>query len=96
MTVILGHSAPSGWPKINYDWVFSRLNGLSDGDEIFVFFDQKKYNYRVVEKIFLSKGGEIPDYDPTNQKSILIMLSCWPPGVDLKRIAVQAELQTTP
>jgi len=93
MTVVLGHSAPSGWPKINYDWVFSRLNGLSEGDEIFVYFDHKKYNYRVVEKIFLNKGGEIPDYDPTNQKSILIMLSCWPPGLDLKRIAVQAELQ---
>jgi LPXTG-site transpeptidase (sortase) family protein len=93
MTVVLGHSAPSGWPKINYDWVFSRLNGLSEGDEIFVYFDHKKYNYRVIEKIFLNKEGEIPDYDPANQKSILIMLSCWPPGLDLKRIAVQAELQ---
>jgi LPXTG-site transpeptidase (sortase) family protein len=93
MTVILGHSAPSGWPKINYDWAFSRLNELSEGDEIFVYFDHKKYNYRVVEKMFLNKGGEISDYDPTNQKSTLIMMSCWPPGIDLKRVAVQAELQ---
>jgi len=93
MTVILGHSAPSGWPKINYDWVFTQLNKLDAGDEVFIYFDHKKYNYRVTEKIFLDKGGEIPDYDPTNQKSILIMLSCWPPGIDLKRIAVQAELQ---
>lgn len=93
MTVILGHSAPSGWPKINYDWVFSRLNKLDSGDEVFVYFEHKKYPYRVTKKIFLNKGEEIPEYDPTETKSTLIMLSCWPPGIDLKRIAVQAELQ---
>lgn len=33
-TIILGHSAPQNWPKMKYDWVFSRLNELEKKDEI--------------------------------------------------------------
>jgi len=91
-TVILGHSAPSGWPKINYDWIFSRLNELNPGDEIFVNYKNREYRYEVIQKYFLKAGEEIPDSDLTNSNSMLVLISCWPPGVNLKRIAVEAEL----
>jgi LPXTG-site transpeptidase (sortase) family protein len=93
LTVILGHSAPPSWPKINYDWVFTRLNELEEGDEVFLYFNHRKYPYLVTEKVFLKKGDDIPAPDLSNSRSILTMLSCWPPGIDYKRIAVQAELQ---
>lgn len=93
VTVVLGHSAPSNWPKINYDWAFTRLNELKPEDEVFVYFKHRKYPYRVTKKIFLNKGDEIPFPDISNGRSVLMMLSCWPPGIDNKRIAVQAELQ---
>lgn len=93
ITVILGHSAPSNWPKINYDWVFTRINELNPSDEIFVYFNHYKYPYRITKKFFLDRGEEIPNFDLSESESILMMLSCWPPGVDHKRIAVQAELQ---
>lgn len=93
VTVILGHSAPSGWSKINYDWVFTRLNELRSGDEIFIYLNNRKYHYLVIEKLFLKKGDEIPESDISGAASILTLLSCWPPGIDYKRIAVQAELQ---
>jgi LPXTG-site transpeptidase (sortase) family protein len=86
----LGHSAPAGWPKIKYDWVFSRLNELSDGDEIFVYFENKKYTYQFSKKIFLEKGEELPSL-LTNSENILVLISCWPPGKDLRRIAVVAK-----
>ena len=88
-TVILGHSAPSGWPKINYDWVFSRLNELDTGDEVFIYFENKEYRYLVFDKTFLNQGEEIL---LTNSESVVMLLSCWPPGVNQRRIAVQAEL----
>jgi LPXTG-site transpeptidase (sortase) family protein len=88
-TVILGHSAPAGWPEIKYDWVFSRLAELAEGDEIIVYFNHEKFNYFVDRKIFLERGEEIPQ-NLTNSENSLILISCWPPGKDIKRIAVVA------
>lgn len=90
-TTVLGHSAPSGWPKTKYEWIFSQLDALTVGDEIFVYFNHKKYFYSVTQKIFLEKGGEIPE-NLTSSDSMLVLISCWPPGKDIRRIAVLAKL----
>ncbi|PJB09082.1 hypothetical protein CO122_00045 [bacterium (Candidatus Gribaldobacteria) CG_4_9_14_3_um_filter_33_9] len=92
MTVIVGHSAPPNWPKINYDGVFSRLNDLKNGDEIFVWFNNHKYIYKVKEKYILKRGESISD-ESMNSKSILALVSCWPPGKDYQRMLVRAELK---
>jgi LPXTG-site transpeptidase (sortase) family protein len=88
-TIILGHSAPPNWPKIKYDWVFSRLNELEEKDEIKVYFNNREYNYYVKNKIFLEKDEEIPNYS-TDSGNTLLLISCWPPGKNLKRIVVEA------
>jgi sortase A len=92
-TIILGHSAPLGWPKIKYDWIFSRLADLTKGDKIFVYYNHRKYLYRVQNKIFLNRGEELPQF-LTKSGNVLILISCWPPGKDFKRIAVIAETLT--
>ena len=91
-TIILGHSAPVGWPKIKYDWVFSRLNELVGGDEITVFFNHRKYIYVVSRKVFLERGEELSQDGLTNDENMLVLISCWPPGQDLRRIAVEANM----
>jgi len=91
-TIILGHSAPLGWPKIRYDWVFTSLAQLDKGDEIFVYFDHKKYAYKVKGKLFLDRGESL-SYPLTNSENMLILISCWPPGKDFRRIAVKAEIK---
>ena len=88
--VILGHSAPAGWPKIKHDWVFSDLNNLSAGDIILIDLNNKQYKYIVKQKTIIGKGADIPEYGFT--KNVLTLVSCWPPGKDYQRIAVQAEL----
>jgi LPXTG-site transpeptidase (sortase) family protein len=90
-TIILGHTAPANWPKINYDGIFNDLNELETGDEIFVYFGQRQYIFSVREKFFLNPGQDIPQ-DLTNSEPMLILLSCWPPGKDQKRIAIATEL----
>jgi LPXTG-site transpeptidase (sortase) family protein len=92
-TIILGHSAPPNWPDIKYDDVFSRLNELEEGDEVFVYFDHREYVYSVIKKIFLEKGEEIPENALTNSDNMLVLISCWPPGKDIRRIAVEAKLK---
>lgn len=91
-TVILGHSAPPGWPKIKYDWVFSDINDLDIGDEIEVNFNNKKYIYRVIGQKIIEKGQEIQADGLNGKNNVLTLISCWPPGKNYKRIAVQAEL----
>ena len=91
-TIILGHSAPPNWPDIKYDDVFSRLNELEEGDEIFVYFEHQKYNYSVTDKFFLERGEEVPEY-LTNSDNMLVLISCWPPGKDIRRIAVEAAIK---
>lgn len=90
-TFILGHSAPPNWPKIRYEWVFSKISRLSPGDEIFVSFDGKDYSFRVTRQIFLERGEEIPKNLESN-KSFIYLITCWPPGKDIRRLAVEAEL----
>jgi len=92
-TVILGHSAPSGWPKRYYEWVFSRLNELETGDDIFVYYKNREYQYKVTSKYFLKPGEEVPNSDLTNSEYIVSLISCWPPGQNIKRIVVQGQRQ---
>lgn len=88
--VILGHSAPLGWPRIKYDWVFSKLDKLKKGDKIVVYYNNREYSYRVRRTIFLEKGEELPSSSLTKSRYMLMLVSCWPPGKDSKRIAVEA------
>lgn len=91
--VVLGHSAPEGWPKIKHDWVFSDLNDLSEGDKVSFHFDNKEYVYLVKNKEILKKGQEITPDPLTDSNNMIVLVSCWPPGKNYQRIAVKAELQ---
>jgi LPXTG-site transpeptidase (sortase) family protein len=90
-TVISGHSSPHLVYRGNYSTVFSLLNKLEKGDNITIYYNQKKYIYKVKnEYIFYAQEKILP----TNieNKSMLVLLSCWPVGTDWKRIAIEAEL----
>ncbi len=88
--VILGHSAPFGWPRINYDWAFSDIKKLKQGDKIVITFWNTEYVYSVKETIFLQKGQEIPMEYLSADDNRILLVSCWPPGIDNKRIGVLA------
>lgn len=88
--IILGHSAPLGWPRIRYDWVFSNLDKLGKGDKIAIIYNGHEYTYRVSRTVYLEKGEELSDSTLTKQRNMLVLVSCWPPGNDNKRIAVEA------
>ncbi len=89
-TVILGHSAPAGWPKIKYEWVFSKISELEEGDMVVVTYDNITRYYKVAGSQIVNPKDGVPA--PTVEGNSLILVSCWPPGKDTKRIAVEAEL----
>jgi len=91
-TVLLGHSAPAGWPKIKYDWVFSRINELKKGDMVVITYNYQTYYYQVVEIRVITPQAGVPE--PTVGGNSLMLVTCWPPGKDLKRIVVEAALNS--
>jgi LPXTG-site transpeptidase (sortase) family protein len=87
-TIILGHSSAYPWYNGEYGSIFSLLNKINPGDEIWIFSPQKKYIYKVLEKEIQSpKDIKIEKQDG---QSILYLLSCWPINTNWKRIAVKA------
>ena len=91
--IILGHSAPPGWPKIKYDWVFTNLDKLAAGDTISIDLNSKQYTYTVKQKTIIKRGADVPQDNLNADNNILTLISCWPPGKDYQRITVQAELE---
>lgn len=90
--IILGHSAPANWPKINYDWVFNDLEKLKPNDYVLISFQGKDYEYKVKKIFWLNKGEDLSPHLTFNE-SVVVLISCWPPGHNVKRIVVEAELQ---
>lgn len=91
VSVLLGHSSPFGWPGDTYDSVFSNLNELELNDRILITTNGIVNNYTVSGKVFLNRGQDIPlEYQISDGQRILL-ISCWPPGINNKRIIIQAE-----
>jgi sortase A len=91
--VILGHSAPPGWPEIKHDWVFTNLQQLKAGDQIIVNMGGKAYTYVVINSKVVQQGDDVTMQNNTTQND-LTLVSCWPPGKDQERLAVYAQLLT--
>ncbi|MCX6721728.1 MAG: class E sortase [Candidatus Staskawiczbacteria bacterium] len=90
--IILGHSAPPGWPTIKHDWVFTDLDKLTPGDVIYIDLNNKQYTYIVKQKTIIKRGADVPQDNLNPDSNVLTLISCWPPGKDYQRITVQAEL----
>ncbi len=89
LTVILGHSAPPRWPKVRYEWVFSKIGQMEIGDTIKLNFQGCEYTFSVKEKKIFKKGEELPN--SWLKTDGVALISCWPPGKNLKRIGILAE-----
>ena len=92
--IILGHSAPPGWPTIKHDWVFTNLDKLSVGDQVIVDVNNQQYIYIVQQTSIIKRGADVPTSSAIASSNVLTLVSCWPPGKDYQRIAVTTVLKT--
>jgi len=87
--VIFGHSsAVPGVTISKYAEAFLLLDKLVPGDIINLFYKSNKYTYKV---------DHIEEIEPTNLDVIkntnsgqLTLITCWPPGTDIKRLVAIA------
>jgi LPXTG-site transpeptidase (sortase) family protein len=92
--VILGHSAPAGYPDIKFDRVFSNLGDLKNGDLISVYYNEELFVYSVLGVVTMS----IEEYNDFLHKSsderLLIVSTCYPPGSNWQRWVATSSLLT--
>jgi LPXTG-site transpeptidase (sortase) family protein len=73
--------------------VFALLDNLEDGDDIIVFYNQKRYTYKVTDRATVKPGDVkvLESRDPSKKE--LSLMTCWPVGTTLERLIIFAELQ---
>jgi LPXTG-site transpeptidase (sortase) family protein len=94
LSILLGHSAPPGWPDIRYDRIFTEIDKLKEGDVIEICYDNKKYNYTVINeeigKEIYEVGEDVVSIFHEENKKELVVMTCWPPGSTEGRIGIRA------
>lgn len=88
---IFAHSTDTPLNASRYNAVFYLINKLEKDDEIFVYYQQQKYIYKVVEKKIVAPE-KLADYLKTLRGETLTLQTCYPPGTTLKRLIVTARL----
>ena len=88
---LFAHSTDNFWDVGRYNAVFYLLKDLKKGDDVVIFYQNKRYNYVVT-------GSKI--VDPSNVSDLansqkgntqqLILQTCWPPGTTFQRLLVFA------
>lgn len=94
-TFIFGHSSNYPWMKGGYNDVFALLDNVEFGDQIIVFYNQKKFVYTVREKKIV-RPGDVKALERDPEARELSLMTCWPIGTTLKRMLVFAELTESP
>ena len=88
---VFGHSSNFPWIKGDYNDVFALLDNVSFGDEVIVYFKQKKYVYVTREKHVI-KPGYVNAMKGRETAKQLTLMTCWPVGTTLNRLIVTGEL----
>ena len=86
---LFAHSAVDFYNQRNYSVYFYLLGELRPGDKIYISYNDKMYEYSVLETKIVSKTDTQYMGEYLNQDTLTLM-SCWPSGTNLKRIIVTA------
>lgn len=83
---LFAHSALYQWDIKNYNAVFYQLKDLEIGDEVNVFYNDRRYFYKVFESKIV-KPSEV-GFLLGNQGERLVLQTCWPLGSTKERLVV--------
>lgn len=88
---IFWHSSNFPWVPWEYNDVFALLDHLENGDQIIVYYKQKKFVYEVQGKTTITPG-DVSVLKKESKEAELSVMTCWPIGTTLKRLVVNAKL----
>jgi len=88
---LFSHSTYNVFEISKYNAVFTLLNKLEIGDKVVIFYKGQRYDYMVNSKKVVDPSDVTPltaQYD----SPVLTLQTCDPPGTDLNRLIVTADL----
>lgn len=86
------HSTDSFWDVGRYNAVFYLLKDMQIGDDVYIFFKNYRYNYKVTQTEILDPNDVSLLVNAQNNKTEqLVLQTCWPPGTTWKRFIVIAQ-----
>lgn len=86
------HSTDSFWNVGRYNAVFYLLKDMQVNDDVYLFFKNYRYNYKVSKTEILDPNDVtllVNAQKDTEEK--LVLQTCWPPGTTWKRFVVIAK-----
>ncbi|HYM65123.1 MAG TPA: sortase [Candidatus Sulfotelmatobacter sp.] len=89
---LFAHSTDNFWDVGRYNAVFYLLKDLQPGDDIVIFFENKRHDYIVKSSKIVNPSDVSYIVNSQKQnKEQLILQTCWPPGTAWQRLLVFAE-----
>lgn len=91
-TYLFAHSTDNFWDVGRYNALFYLLKDMQQGDDIVMFFENKRFNYKVADsKIVEPEDVSYLVKSQSTSTEQLILQTCWPPGTTWKRLLVIAK-----
>lgn len=87
---IFAHSGADPVEANRYNAVFYLLSKLEKDDEIYVFYQDRKYIYNVSD-IKTVSASEVSYLTDKSLEKKLTLMTCWPPGTTMKRLLIVAK-----
>jgi len=87
---LFAHSTDNFWDVGRYNAIFYLLKDLNKDDEIVIFFQNVRHNYRVTKTEITSSSNVSYISHASTGKELLILQTCWPPGTTWQRLLVFA------
>ncbi len=86
---IFAHSSASFLEAMRYNSIFYLLPKLEVGNPILLYYQGKQYQYLVTEKKIVDPTDN--QYLTTHTEDRLVLMTCYPPGLNSKRFIVIAK-----
>jgi LPXTG-site transpeptidase (sortase) family protein len=87
---ITGHSSYYPWDPGRYKSVFARLKDLEVSDDVVIYHNQEKFQYRIIEKKEV-QNDDISVLQQNRDGKFLTLMTCSPVGTNFKRLVIVAE-----
>lgn len=88
---LFSHSTDAPWNIVRYNAIFYLLRELEAGDRVIVFYQNKRYDYIVFDKLIV-KPDDISYLTNKYTEPVLTLQTCDPPGTLINRLIVRAKL----
>lgn len=89
-TYIFAHSTDTFYNVGQYNAVFFLLGKLDKGDNIEIYYKEKKYDY-IVNEVKVVDAADVKYLGKLGEWNTLTLQTCYPPGTTLKRLVVVAD-----